>query len=115
MICSKIVAVGLHLASWHSVEGYNNVNGGLYVRNECGIQAGVYYNSERKISTYATYTLENDSQPFFAVAGIIAGYKNRNFTPMAGVGIKIRNWRVLYVPKFAKYNDTHLLHLTYEF
>lgn len=115
MICTKAIAIGMHLMSWHSQEGYNNTNLGLYARSECGIQVGAFYNSERKLSVYAAYILESDKHPFFALAAASTGYSYGTISPLAGVGVKIKNFRIMYTPKLGKYNDTHLLHLTYEF
>lgn len=115
MICMKTIAIGMHLMSWHSQQGYNNTNVGLYARNECGVQVGVFYNSERKLSAYTAYILQSDKHPFFVMGAISTGYRYGFISPLAGVGIKIKKFRVMYTPKLGKYNDTHLLHLTYEF
>lgn len=115
MICMKTIAIGMHLLSWHSQEGYNNTNVGLYARNDCGLQVGAFYNSERKLSVYASYILESDKHPFFALAGVATGYRYGIVSPLGGVGIKVKKFRIMYTPKLGKHNDTHLLHLAYEF
>lgn len=48
--------VGLHLGSWHDVDGYNNTNPGAYVRTDAGLTLGTYRNSIRERSNYAGYT-----------------------------------------------------------
>ena len=54
---TKVVAVGMHFTSVHSNQDihYNEFNPGFYVRNECNIQAGAFYNSFSRMSYYAGY------------------------------------------------------------
>ena len=112
MVCSQIIALGIHLVSWHSQE-YNNINPGAYIRTDCNIQVGAYYNSERRLSIYGAYVLETDR--FFAFAGAATGYNNRFIIPLGGVGVKLGNFRLSYTPGINRYKTPHLLHLTYEF
>ncbi|MEK0324083.1 MAG: hypothetical protein QQN63_00110 [Nitrosopumilus sp.] len=124
MICSQIIAVGLHLASWHSsgyvdinekYSEYNNLNVGAYVRTSCNIQVGVYYNSIGRVTVYGAYVLDSDNHPFFAYAGAATGYNKNSVVPLGGVGVKVSNFRITYTPAISKYNSPHLIHMTYEF
>ena len=104
----------MHLLSWHSVKEYNNTNLGLYARS-CNVQVGAFYNSEREISGYAAYVFESDKHPFFLFTGAMTGYQNSAIMPFAAAGVKINKFRVSYTPKLGTINDTHLIHLAYEF
>ena len=46
--------IGAHVRSWHSAQGYNNVNPGLMVRTESGLTAGAYCNSESRSERFST-------------------------------------------------------------
>lgn len=122
MGCAEIAAIGLHLASAHSVDTYNNVNPGVYVVAECGATAGVFYNSQRRVSVYAGWTLE--SGPFWASAALATGYgwegeKARALTPIGMIGLRrdigpASRMRVGYIPKLGRWNDSHVVHLMIE-
>lgn len=113
MICGKLIAAGLHLASWHSMDAYNDVNPGAYVRCESGVQFGAFYNSERRASPYAAYVWEAERVPAFAAVGLATGY-GPPVSPMVMAGVKIGPFRVGYIPKFGKYNPPHTLHVMLE-
>jgi len=115
MGCLTTAAIGLHLLSWHSYSEFNNINPGVYVRTECGIQVGAFYNSERNLSVYTTYTLESKHHPFFAFVGGSTGYQYAPVVPLIGAGVKLWDFRIAYIPGFEKYNTPHVLHLTFEF
>lgn len=115
MGCLTAAAIGIHMLSWHSDPGFNNVNPGVYVRTECGIQVGAFYNSERSLSIYATYTFESKEHPFFAFIGGSTGYKYAPVVPLVGVGVKINRFRVAYIPGLKRFDTPHVLHLTVEF
>lgn len=124
MICSQIIAVGMHLASWHShgyfdeagrYSGYNNLNVGAYVRTDCNIQVGAFYNSERRLSVYGAYIFDSKDHPFFVFGGVATGYKNSIIVPLAGAGVKVSKFRVSYTPAISKYKVPNLIHVTYEF
>jgi hypothetical protein len=120
----NITAVGLHALSWHSIGTYNNANPGAYVRDDCGIQAGAYYNSERKFTAYVAKVF--DWQPIkqaswfgvFASVGLATGYEQATVLPIAlgGINIRYENYglRVGYAPKLKGVNDTHLIHFAFE-
>src|SRR5512143_2201799 len=74
--------VGLHIGSAHAHGGLNPVNPGLYVRGE-NWTAGTYYNSERRQSFYAGYTIETSGRISFALtAGAVTGYHSRPVMPL---------------------------------
>lgn len=111
--------VGLHLASVHSKSGYNNVNPGVYV-NLDGWTVGTYYNSERRQSYYAGYTLDRDFGPVRAslTLGGITGYDGGPL-PLVVPSLAVRDallggyWRVSYAAKVYKHG-AHALHLSHE-
>lgn len=115
MTCfSTVAAVGLHLASVHSVDGYNNHNPGVFVRDECGFQAGAYYNSERRFSAYAAKTWDLKRVPVWAALGVVTGYRAAPVVPMAMAGVRIGEVRIGYIPKLKGVNDTHVFHIMIE-
>jgi hypothetical protein len=121
MSCLTLAAIGLHLASYHSdrptrqdvVTEYNNVNPGLYVKSECGLMAGVYRNSIERTSVYLGYAYEPRGLPVFVSAAVSTGYYD-TVTPIVMAGVKIGQFRIGYIPKFSKMNDTHVVHLMFE-
>jgi hypothetical protein len=137
MSCGALIAVGIHLLSWHSDGRYNDVNPGIYGRSDCGLveddarvqdglQAGAYYNSERALSFYGAYVI--DAYPlerapwlgFFASVGLATGYERHDLLPIALAGVNIRplprwTFKVGYAPKVEKINDTHLLTATLQY
>ena len=97
MPCAKLAAVGLHLVSWHSApmdtgEAYEWLTPGAYLRVECSeqisTQAGVFRNSEGGVSLYGAAVWEPSKLPIFIAAGGASGYRDRNLSPIGGVGVK---------------------------
>ena len=111
-------AVGLHLASWHSEPGYENVNPGVFVRIS-GYQVGTYQNSVGKRTTYAGQAWE---WPLYRSLrgtiffGAATGYPAARVIPIGTVGLAWGAARVNYVPKISRadYYTPHALHLTVE-
>jgi hypothetical protein len=74
------MTVGAHLATAHlgdhgaPREGWQNVNPGLYVRLANGITAGAYWNSERRTSAYAGWTLATSDDRWALTVGAVTGY-----------------------------------------
>ena len=79
--------IGLHIGSQHfgkTADQFNNTNPGVYVYHD-GWTAGTYYNSERKQSAYAGYTIEGALVGPFSYGltlGAITGYSRANVLPM---------------------------------
>jgi len=84
----------LHVGSVHQRPGFNNVNPGLgiscaYTEN-VSISSGFYYNSERKMSAYASAEY---SVPLVAgfragvVAGVVTGYKLAPVVPTIALAL----------------------------
>lgn len=101
---------------------YNDVNPGLYVRCDSGIQFGAFYNSERSFSTYAAWLgdmkLVGPLSAWGAV-GLATGYRRADVLPMVMVGAKLDLGKRLalragYVPKVRGVNDANLFHLALE-
>lgn len=113
MGCGPLVAVGLHLASWHSADWYSGRTPGLYARAACGAQVGVYRNSERRATAYAAYVLEARSVPLFLFVGLATGYASYP-VPMVMPGVKVGPVRIAYAPKIGKANDSHVVHFAIE-
>ena len=74
--------LGIDVASIHEHPGMNGVNPGLYLRKDNGLSAGVYYNSERRLSTWAGYTVHDDADRFAITLGAVTGYKECPICPL---------------------------------
>lgn len=78
MLDLAVVAIGLHLASVHGTDGFNNFNPGVYVQMEAGGEewvAGTYYNSIRRQSVYAGWTYKDGPLGIDWTFGVITGYQ----------------------------------------
>lgn len=127
--------IGLHLRSHHFSDGprgkwwepdyqYNNVNPGVYAYHD-GWTAGVFYNSERRVSVYGGYTFESPQWNKLSVAatvGLISGYgSSKTIYPMLIPSVAWEHGflgrgstlRMMFMPKAAK-NGSAALHLTHE-
>jgi len=124
MGCATLAAIGLHLVSWHSQEGYTGTNPGVYAKSECGVTVGAYRNSEARLTVYGAYTLDPPKLPVWASVGVATGYgpqygEARPLTPVFIVGLKSPQFsgyrfRLGYIPKLGQMNNTHVLHLMLE-
>ena len=89
--------IGLHLVSAHlpAQSWENDFNPGVYVKTADGWTAGAYYNTLRRSSVDAGYTIQHGI--FGLTAGAISGYEarrvrvcdysdTRNCTPIRGYG-----------------------------
>lgn len=80
------LVLGLHLVSVHvpANDGLNNNNPGIYVRNDAGWTAGLYYNSLERTSVYGAYTFTTQALspnlPLSLTVGAITGYQRRKET-----------------------------------
>lgn len=117
-------AVGLHITSRHSVQGYNDFNPGVYLRwanaRGSGPAAGVYHNSERATSVWAGYTYSTPHVGPVSAAitlGAITGYQAARVLPLAVPSVALHQgpvaYRLTYVPKVEK-RGAHALHLSLE-
>jgi hypothetical protein len=117
-----IAAVGLHLASHHSLPGYNNSNPGVYVKTTEGYTAGTYYNSERRQTFYLGRTFEAQLVPWLSAGvtvGAITGYRPSPVLPMAIPSVRVPlagdvSARVAYVPPIEK-KGVSTVHFALEF
>ena len=117
MTCATLAAIGMHLASYHTAPDRNNVNPGLYATTECGLTAGVYYNSFERPSVYVGYVYDMRKLPVFATLAVATGYRNPvTVTGLVGARIDVGDARIRlgYVPKIKGVNAGHLVHLTLE-
>jgi hypothetical protein len=75
--CVAAQTMGLHVASVHlpAGDGMNNANPGLYARWHNGATVGAYYNSLRRVSLYAGWTIEQG--PFALTVGLVSGYQKK--------------------------------------
>lgn len=119
--CAKILAVGLHLGTMHSQDGYNDINPGAYIRTDCNIVAGAYYNSESNMSAYAGMVFEKPLGRLapFVVVGAVVGYESYPVAPLLtpGLGIKVSDRvavRLVYLPGGIE-KSPHGLHAALEF
>ncbi len=114
--------VGLHLASWHSKPGFENVNPGAYVLLPGGAIAGAYRNSHARTSAYAGWMFEHEFGPALSVAvslGLVTGYPARSVMPALVPSMALRvteRWalRLYLLPKPPQHGSTHALHLAAE-
>jgi len=99
-ICSIFLAVSLHMGLG---DGWNDVHPGA--RCEVGQwTAGAYYNSERTISPYASYTFEHES--LFLDLGIVGGYSGADVLPFFRAGVDLERAGKLFVmPGFVEEQD----------
>jgi hypothetical protein len=124
------IQVGIHLATWHSKPGFNNINPGVYLREvKSGATIGAYCNSESssarfpdaercKLATYAGKTWSyqvNQHVTISATAGFIGGYE-RGIMPMVLPSALIGNHlRVVIIPAVDPKVRTWAVHAAYEF
>lgn len=114
--------IGLHIASWPSRPGMNNINPGLYYRTDAGWTAGGYCNSESrserfpdapqcKVAAYAGRSFEVD--PVTLTAGVITGYDTGTI-PMILPSLKLGHLRIGFVPKIDPKAGSHVVHAMWE-
>ena len=92
----------------------------VFARLDCGVQAGTFYNSERRQSFYVAYMLEHEFGPasLGVLAGAVTGYDRGAVSPLAGVGAGINlsdklTLRAFYGPG-GKERDIHTVHAALE-
>lgn len=96
------LALALAFSSHLGLAGdYNEVHPALKCdRDDTGLIAGVYLNSEDRASAYAGIKLAGDG-PFWAELGVVSGYKSHDFLPMARVGVDLKgNLSLFAAPAF---------------
>lgn len=129
---AEVVAVGVHLGSWHSNNDAcradnggrpcNNANPGAYARTADGWVLGGYHNSVNRPTFYVgrSWTLAARGRASLEVAALAAtGYPAAPVvplvTPTAALRLTDRSAvRLAYLPRFGKWNETHVLHLSVE-
>lgn len=106
--------IGIHVASWHDRQGYNNVNPGVvYRRAGNGLTVGAYCNSESRSRLYpdaprcrlSTYVGRHwdwqvtSGLTIGATAGALTGYGRAKAIPFAVPSVRIGDHvRILYAP-----------------
>lgn len=105
--------LGLHIGSQHfPAQQYNNFNPGAYYIHDNGATIGTYYNSERRQSVYAGWTL--DSGPWRIQVGAITGYARSRVLPMVAPSVALgHGFRLAVIPKIERGGST-AVHLMYE-
>lgn len=111
---AKAATVGVHVGSWHSNPGYNNVNPGVMARADSGLTAGAYCNSESRserfptaprcqLAAYAGYHRDWDLAPGLKVGltgGVLTGYSRAQVLPFVVPSLLIGDHvRLIYAPK----------------
>jgi hypothetical protein len=76
---ADVERIGVHLGTVHQVDGFNNVNPGVYAVWQGGATVGTYYNSERNQTAYIGWTW--DRGPFAITAAALTGYKRAPVVP----------------------------------
>ena len=114
--------LGLHVASWHSTPGYNNVNPGAYWRSDDGLTVGAYCNSQSRSPRFpdaprcslARYIgLTTDLGPVSITAGMIGGYQIGT-VPMLVPSLKLGGLRLAFLPKLDPKSGTYVVHAMWE-
>ena len=108
--------VGLHLGSWHSAPGFNNVNPGLYLRTADGWTLGAYRNSYRVTTAYAGRTWETagDGLRVSVTAGLATGYAHPWLVaPSASIPLGPVRARIVVIPGIGQ-GQASAAHLTVE-
>lgn len=105
------ITIGLHIGSWHSEPGRNNVNPGIYAVTQDGWTAGVYRNSWKRTSVYAGRALFGHREGFALTVGAISGYSHTAL--MVVPSYRIGPARISYLPKFTK-EGSHVVHFSVE-
>ena len=105
--------LGLHIGSQHfPAQQYNNANPGAYYIHDSGATVGTYYNSERRQSVYAGWTL--DSGPWRLQVGAITGYERRAVLPMVVPSVALgHGFRLVVLPKVER-DGSAVTHLMWE-
>lgn len=119
------IRVGLHVGSYHSKPGYNNVNPGVYFRYD-NLAVGTYRNSlipgvhRPGFNTHSAYVvyLWQLHQNVELATGIITGYRTSP-APLVMPNFvfnihKNMYARVFYLPKIGKVNDSHIVSFAVE-
>ena len=97
------IAISLHLGLG---EGWNNTHPGVrYVEGPYSI--GAYINSERGVSPYASYTVENED--LFMEMGLVGGYSGVKILPMLRAGVKVENIKFFVSPGLSVDHNGDLL------
>lgn len=105
---------GVHLGSYHSSPGYNNVNPGVYVRTGNGLQVGAYYNSYKHPSVYVAKFVPLSRHVDF-MYGLATGYP-WPVAPVGALSVHAGKVRVMYAPSLGnKLADSHVVHVALEF
>lgn len=104
------VTVGLHLASVHTEDNYNNDNLGGYVKVG-NIVVGSYYNSVRRQSTYAAYVWQMG--PVAIATGLITGYRNEA-VPLIAPSVAYHGVRLTVIPQVPGVTKVTVMHLSLE-
>lgn len=108
-------AVGLHLASWHSIPGYDNSNHGGYLRLN-GWQAGAFQNSYGNQSAYLGHARDWPVGPVRAgfMVGAATGY-TWTVSPVALATVSAGPVRLAWTPKIgSKIAHAAMVHLMLE-
>jgi hypothetical protein len=110
-MCIKSLVLGAHLVSYHTGDGYNNLNPGLNA-SFCKFQSGIYYNSNKKVSVYSAR--EFSHKKIFLLVGGVSGY-NKKITPFSMIGVRVDKFKIGFIPKIKGKSNTNLIHVMYEF
>jgi hypothetical protein len=112
-------AVRLHVVSWHDRGDFNNANMGAALHWQGGLTAGGYYNSMRRASVYAGFTVpvyDRNAWRLDVMMGAITGYSDSE--PAQPVLVPVLGWRlnprnmvqVVFMPRFVlPANVVHLM------
>lgn len=125
---AQAATFGIHVGSAHVPGGayQNNFNPGVYLRTDDGITIGTYYNTLRRVSFYAGYTVEYG--PVGLLGGLVTGYQpklidglsygqGKTLTPMLAASLKLPPLggfkpMLMLVPPFR--SSPAVLHLAFE-
>ncbi len=86
---------------------YNEIHPAMKCdRDNNGIIAGLYLNSESRVSTYAGYKLSSIETPLWIEFGAVTGYTTKDILPYVRVGFDMGKGSLFIAPGAEVYNDS---------
>lgn len=116
MLTATVVAVGLHIGSYHEKPGFNNVNPGIYARTSGDQIVGVYYNSLKRPTVYVVqdfHLIKLGPVRSSVALGVATGYY-WPVIPMAAAGVSVGPAHISFIPKVKGVNKGAVFHLSTE-
>ena len=100
--------LGVNIYTHHTHQACTNINPGVYVQTTGGYSAGMYRNSECKVTVHAGKTIW-ESGLFQVDVGLMHGYSKSPIIPYILPSVKISNFRFTLIPQ-----KRAAIHVAYE-